>query len=668
MKNATLILVLMWVFLGFAQEPAGYYDNAQGLTGYELKTALKTIITDGYNAQSYSALITLYQTSDNDDFYDENQSGTILDIYSENPAGADPYNYTFDQNCGNVGSEGTCYNREHLFPQGRFNSQEPMRSDAHHVVPTDGQVNGQRGSFPFGEVDNPTYTSQNGSKKGASVSPGYSGTVFEPIDEFKGDVARSLLYFATRYEDFFNDSSWDSPDVQNDPRNGTPDQWYEDWYINLLLKWHAQDPVGERELERNNEVYQHQNNRNPFIDHPEYVNMIWASGAEEIAIRGELTGTYIDVNNDNMVDTGDVVEYFYSVTNIGTVTLFNINIAGNKGSFDRSGQLDNLTPGTTSTNPFGVLRYQITEADIASSCKCVTNQTEFNANTSDTNTGSTVSGISDDPNDNTNVDTDNDGQPDDVTDTLLPFQGSGVNADELFISEYVEGSSLNKAIEIANFTGSPIDLAAYTLQKDTNGGGNWQNSTALSGTLATGEVFVIANAQADQSLKDKADVLAPSGSALDYNGNDPVGLFKNGNLIDIVGTFGAGSSVVFGENVTLVRKAEVVNPNVNFNLMAEWNSFPSNTFSNLGSHTFSNTAGENDELLSLIQIYPNPSKGTFYIKGLQEKVEVQIYDVSGRRVLTHKMIDNQFTIATQGVYLVKVKADTIERVFKVIVE
>ncbi|BAO56277.1 endonuclease [Nonlabens marinus] len=667
MRTITLFIFLLSLF-GAAQAPAGYYSNADGKTGYELKTALKQIITDGYNGQSYSALIGLYQTSDNDEFYDSSQASTILDIYSENPDGADPYNYSFSENCGNVGPEGTCYNREHLFPQGRFNSQEPMRSDAHHVVPTDGQVNGQRGSFPFGEVDNPTYTSQNGSKKGPSVTPGFSGTVFEPIDEFKGDIARSLLYFSTRYEDNFNDSSWDSPDGQNDPRNGTPDQWYEDWYINLLLKWHAQDPVGDREIDRNNEVYKHQNNRNPYIDNPEYVQMIWGNGAEEVAIRGELTGTYVDTNGDNMVNLGDEIEYFYSVTNIGTVTLYNINIAGDKGSFDSSGQLDNLTPGTTSTNPFGILRYDLTQADLDSSCKCVTNQTEFNANTDPTNTGSIVSGISDDPNDIANVDTDNDGQPDDVTVTNLPFQGTGLNADELFISEYVEGTSFNKAIEIANFTGSPVDLSAYSLQKDGNGSGNWQNNTPLSGTLATGQVFVIANSQADQALQDKSDVLAGNGAALDYNGNDPVGLFKNGTLIDIVGTFGAGSNVVFGENKTLVRKPEIANPNVNFNLTAEWNSFPVNTFSDVGRHTYGNTAGEQDELLASVSIYPNPSTGVFYVKGLQESVQVIVYDVAGRKLVQKGLDHNQFFLDKSGIYFVKIQSRTIGRVFKLIVE
>jgi len=280
MRILLLYSFILYSLLGFSQPPTGYYNSAQGLTGFALKTELKENITNGYNGQSYGDLLDLYETSDNDDHYDAGGSFTILDIYSENPDGPDAYNYFFNDNCGNVSSnEGGCYNREHLFPQGRFNRQEPMRCDAHHVVPTDGQVNGRRSSFPFGVVNNPSFTSLNGSKVGPSVTPGFNGTVFEPIDEFKGDIARSLLYFATRYEDNFNDQSWDSPNATNDPRDGSQNRWYEQWYIDLLVQWHNQDPVGDRELERNNEVFKHQNNRNPYIDNPDYVNMIWSTTA-----------------------------------------------------------------------------------------------------------------------------------------------------------------------------------------------------------------------------------------------------------------------------------------------------------------------------------------------------------------------------------------------------
>ena len=100
---------------------------------------------------------------------------------------------------------------------------------------------------------------------------------FEPIDEFKGDIARMLLYFAVRYEDEVTDSSWDDHTTTNNPLNGTNDQVYEIWYLRLLYEWHQDDPVSGREINRNNEAYNFQGNRNPFIDYPEYVDSIWGT-------------------------------------------------------------------------------------------------------------------------------------------------------------------------------------------------------------------------------------------------------------------------------------------------------------------------------------------------------------------------------------------------------
>jgi len=246
-----------------AQIPAGYYNAATGLEGYQLKTALYNIIKN-HNDQGYGALYDAYEEG-----YDDN--GTVLDMYSENPDGNDLKQYAHHQEtCGNYSNEGDCYNREHLFPQSLFNEDYPMRSDYHHVVPSDGKVNGQRSNLAFGEVGSASWTSLNGSKKGTSSSPGYSGTVFEPIDEYKGDIARGLLYFGTRYETQVD--SW-----SHSMTNGTEDQVFSDWFLEVLLKWHNQDPVSPKEIIQNNAGYDHQGNRNPFIDHPEYVNCIWAT-------------------------------------------------------------------------------------------------------------------------------------------------------------------------------------------------------------------------------------------------------------------------------------------------------------------------------------------------------------------------------------------------------
>lgn len=260
-------LLLMLPLAASAQIPNGYYNGATG-TGMNLKTQLYNIIK-GHNAKSYNALYTCYLTSDRDYFYEND--GTVLDIYSERPSANDPYTYSATNTgdrCGNYSVEGDCYNREHLMPQSVFNEGSPMVSDAHHIFPTDGKVNGMRGNLPFGKVGTANWTSQNGSKRGNNSTSGYSGVVFEPIDEFKGDVARALLYFATRYQNTI-------ANYDHDMLNGTSGQAFSPWFLDIVLTWHLQDPVSAREIARNNAVYEFQGNRNPYIDHPEYVASIW---------------------------------------------------------------------------------------------------------------------------------------------------------------------------------------------------------------------------------------------------------------------------------------------------------------------------------------------------------------------------------------------------------
>jgi len=264
-----IIFILFFISINLsAQIPSGYYDSAIGLEGEALKTELFNIIKNP-NVTSYTGLWTAFKTTDRDNYYEND--GTVMDMYSENPTGSDPYNYiyTSDQ-CGTYGVEGDCYNREHSFPKSWFNDASPMYSDLFHLYPTDGKVNGQRSNYPFGEVTSASWTSENGSKLGTCSYPGYTGTVFEPIDEFKGDFARTYFYMATCYEDKI--SGWSSAIL-----NGTSYPCYSTWYINMLLEWNQNDPVSQKEIDRNNAVYGIQDNRNPYIDHPEWVNCVWSS-------------------------------------------------------------------------------------------------------------------------------------------------------------------------------------------------------------------------------------------------------------------------------------------------------------------------------------------------------------------------------------------------------
>ncbi|NOH71667.1 endonuclease I [Vibrio pectenicida] len=266
---------------GFALEERndnrkGYYQSAQGKSGYELKTALHNIIKN-HQPQGYSAVWSLVKSTDIDRYYEND--GSILDIYSENVSGPDSINYVarVDQ-CGQYRREGDCYNREHSFPKSWFGGKvAPMNSDGHHLFASDGYVNSKRGNWPFGEVDVSSYQSSNGSKLGSAASDlNYSGVVFEPIDEFKGDLARVYFYMATRYEHEI--AHWEGNTSSSDAvLNGTQGSVFEPWALEMFKRWHASDPVNQKERDRNDAVYQFQNNRNPFVDHPEFVQRIWGN-------------------------------------------------------------------------------------------------------------------------------------------------------------------------------------------------------------------------------------------------------------------------------------------------------------------------------------------------------------------------------------------------------
>lgn len=341
MKIKTLLIVglLFSVANIFAQIPTGYYDGTVGLTGAALKTKLSQIITSGHQTKSYDALDDEYPNSDKDSYYEKD--GTVLDIYSENPTETDPYVYQFGvKKCGNYKIEGDCYNKEHIFPQGYFNKASPMVSDIHHIVPTDGKVNGYRSNFPFGKVGSANFISENGSKRGTSASPNYSGTVFEPIDEFKGDVARMILYFATRYESKL--SSFDDNDIlTNSAFPGV-----EAWELAVLKEWHTNDPVSQREIDRNNAAYTYQGNRNPFIDHPEYVALIWGTTTPDteapttptnLAVTGSTSST---ISLSWTASTDNIIVATYDIYLDGTLKT---------SSATNSATVTGLNPSTTYT-------------------------------------------------------------------------------------------------------------------------------------------------------------------------------------------------------------------------------------------------------------------------------------------------------------------------------
>ena len=616
-KLRLLFVFTLFFSFSFSQIPSGYYNTATS-TGYTLKTQLSNIIDD-HNDQGYNAIDGFMSSYDLDNYY-ETGSNTILDVYSENPSSSDPYNFTpgVDE-CGNYSNEGDCYNKEHVIPQSVFSSNTPMQSDAHQLLPTDGRVNGFRGNFPFGRVNDNNLVSQsgisnptqNGSKLGANLnsgySSGYSGTVFEPINEFKGDIARIYFYFITRYENQVG--NWSSFAMFD----GSSDQVLQTTFLSILIEWHLSDPVSQKEIDRNNNIYyNHQNNRNPFVDHPEYVSMIW----------NPVTDTEAPTAATNLIASNP--------------TMSSIDLSWTAGT-------DNIAVNTydiyvDDTNTLSTSNTSITVTGLAANTEfCFT----VFAKDASQNTA---------PSSNESCET--------------TEQGAS-STNEIFISEYVEGSSNNKALEIANFTGNLINLSGYTIARDVNGNGTYGAALQLTGMLATGNVHVISRGNASAETVALADQIS-SGDAMSFNGDDPVGLFKNGVLIDIFGNFGGTNNFA---NATYRRKQTVINPTTVFDLAGEWVTSTTNDITDLGSH--SAPLGSNDLQENSFSFFPNPARLNKLFFKSTRPLSVEVYSLTGKLIL-NTTIDSSKSLdissLNTGLFIIKMRSDSGTKIKKLIRE
>ena len=600
MKQIYSLLFLLLFTVAFGQAPADYYTTATG-TGYTLKTQLYNIIK-GHTVQDYAGLYITYETSDIDNFFEKD--GSVLDMYSENPAGVDPYTYSIAtaQRCGSAGytKEGDCYNREHIIPQSVFNEQSPMVSDAHFITPTDGKVNAIRSNYPHSVVVTPTETTRNGSKLGASTTAGYTGPVFEPINEFKGDIARMYFYFATRYENTVSTYNYAM-------FNNTTNKVFTTAFLNQLLAWHNQDPVSAREIARNNAIYARQNNRNPYIDHPEYVASVWTTEPVDTQAPTEPTNLVVTTTTSNTAS----VSWSAATDNVA-VTGYDLYVNGTLKSTETG-----LAATVSGLNPSTSYSFYLIARDA-----------ERNSSPAST----TVDG----------------------TTTAAPT--GGTTASEIFFSEYVEGSSFNKALEIANFTGATVDLSVYSIRKQSNGAGAWSAGLNLTGTLNNAAVFILVDPQIALSCYAASSANLSSAQEA-FNGNDAMGLFKNGVLIDVIGTFNGGTAN-FAADETLRRKPSISAPNVTFNKAVEWDLYAKDTCNGLGSHALA-TLSTVDLEEAKVTIYPNPSNGSVKInfENANENYDVQIFSVLGQKVFEksfREIPSAAINNLQKGIYFVKI--------------
>ena len=267
-----LTLTATSVYAQGPNESGTYYAAADGKKGAALKTSLCGVIYDrnegGDLNTAYKALWTHFKTTD------AKPNGKVWDMYSNKRE----MTFGTDQDTGSGSQEGQYYNREHSMPNSWFGGKVmPMYTDLFHMYPTDKVVNNKRGNNPFGETANPSWKSANDfSKLGPCSVEGYSGVVFEPNDEYKGDFARTYFYMVTCYEEKL--PNWYTSYAESQPTlDGNTYPGLSDWQLKMLMKWAKNDPVSEKETNRNNAVFGIQNNRNPFIDYPGLEEYIWGS-------------------------------------------------------------------------------------------------------------------------------------------------------------------------------------------------------------------------------------------------------------------------------------------------------------------------------------------------------------------------------------------------------
>ena len=700
MKKQILFLsISLYSIFILAQE--SYYDDVNlNLTGISLKEALATkIITTHTNNLSYTpgiwnaVMVTDMNPIDNSE---------VLLIYGFEDGSDSNSTNDRERNINDNCTSNSCvglWNREHVYPTSlatpdldQDGTNGPPYADAHNLRPCDSQRNSSRGNKKF---------------IAGSGNSGATGTGWYPGDEWKGDVARIIMYMYLRYDERTLPSN-----VGFGSNSDTPDDM-----IDLFLQWNADDPVSTIEKQRNpyhenTSNSDAQGNRNPFIDNPRLATRIWGGPeAEDIwgiysntdteapsvpsGLTVTNTTTYsIDLSWTASTDNIGVSSYDvyvdgnleastsninYTITGLSSNITYDLTVSARDIADNVSPQSAPLTVVTQedteapsvpmnivisdetdvsfkitwdpSTDNTEVIHYNIYIDNIFYDMINISSYTVYNltASTTYSVTLEAVDGLN-----NTSAQS--------VPVNATTTDGNSNTTMELLISEYVEGSSNNKAIEIANLITSPVELDGYNLRRDSNGGGEWSERFDLTGTINVGDVIVIINANANsQILLDQADIVVANnqstnyGEPLNFNGNDPVGLFKDDVLIDIVGEFGGGSSN-FAKDKTLRRKSTVVEPNINFDLNNEWEIFPMDTFDDIGGTHLTLSIEENQ--WKQLSVYPNPTSDGFLNIKFSQDVKVEVFSIFGKKLI-HTNINQSDSILdistlSKGVYVIKV--------------
>jgi endonuclease I/chitodextrinase len=704
----TFLLFLVFSAELFSQQ-AYYNDVNLNLTGLTLKEALAVKIINTHTRTLFYDQI--WNASKATDVNPNNPSEVVLIYGWENGTDADITNNRA-RNINSYGGTVGNWNREHVFSRSLGIpdlGEAGPGSDAHHLRPADVQRNSSRGNRKFSDANG-----NSGATSEIYKDPidGTNSAGWYPGDEWKGDVARMMMYMYLRYGNRCLPSN-----VGLGNNTNTPDDM-----IDLFLKWNAEDPVSDFERQRN--TYHEntnnpeaQGNRNPFIDNPRLATRIWggpetedlwgiytSTDNEAPSIPTNLTATNVTTfsvalswtaSSDNVAVTSyDVFVngnlYKNTTTNsmvvIGldsdteySITVLAKDIANNSSAQSLAVNIktlvDNEAPSvpvnlqiSNETTTSFVVSWDASTDNTAVTSYDVFVDTVFIGTTSETSytvsnlTASTTYSIQVRAKDAKNNISE--------LSTAVDATTSDINqvSSELFFSEYVEGSSNNKALEIVNNTDADIDLTGFSIKRQKDGGVDgdvWANELQLSGIIFKKDVYVIINGSSSlQKLIDEADFVQPNasqtnfGAPINFNGNDPVGLFKDGVLVDVIGTYNGGKGM-FAENKTLRRKNGVTKPNTTFDIVNEWDSYPQDTVNDIGIH--STVLGVQTFANSGFTLFPNPVISTLFITNTlgNEILSISIFNSIGKRVFITQQISKELDIPflSKGIYFIKISTE-----------
>ncbi|RHS47964.1 hypothetical protein DWV37_04815 [Tannerella sp. AF04-6] len=617
LRYGILFLLLTVSSLICAQIPAGYYYQAHGKTGAELKTALHNIIKEASMLKYGSGEGATWEGF----FYtDQNPDGSVFDMYSNETRYFNGFN----------GIDGM--HIEHSLPNSWWGGiKNNAYKDLYHLYPADATMNMSKSNNPLGEVSGTPIRDNGLSKMGKNgFGNTYTGNCFEPADIYKGDFARSYFYIATAYEDYA--SLWNSPMMQNN----TWPVW-QSWALQLLMEWNKNDLKSTREEERAEAVYKIQGNRNPFIDYPDLVDYIWGDKTSTpypfpdetepflisprnnktldfgILLQGDNKTIDLDIQGKNLTETLNL--YWKTGGENSGLSLSQESVTANEAINGKTIHICYM-PQTSGT---GIDTLVIKGGGLADSVivKVSRGATEdFMAlpATETTSTQSTLRWI----------------RHPQATGYRIDLYSGDQQAGDLIISSYIEGSKgYDKAIEIYNGTGKDIDLSKYSLRKQTNGSGSFGTELSLKNDehpiLADGENFLIVSGDCtNEALIGRAQMIAPAEkekSLMSFNGDDAIGLYHNGIQIDVIGDVDTGKGATWGVNVTYMRKTEVTHPTT----VCDWSEWV-----NLGQDVIDRTG------TFTMQFAPE-SQYVFENKEVGEQTEYQVSSLMPNHRYTYRV-------------------------------